>query len=481
MGDNKTLAAAFALSDKYTAAIRKIIQSQEDYEKKQKQIDKATETFEKRLSGLNSRADAATGGIGKLAAKITTLVSATYLAKKGLDAMFASINLSSMQKMQGTTFGALVHNQAAGSAVYKYVAAYARQSALGREDVAKGMTTFLTYSRDMNQLERMVKMTERLYAKDPTQGTEGAVFALKEVLSGDVMSMRSRFGISGFNAESIRKKMGSGDVAGALDEIDTVMNRFGATQAVVDANFKSMTVQANMFKTNLQSAFGEQTAPIMERFAEMWARINANFDAGKYQPFITILVNGFDRVGTLAIWAADNVNTLLPVIAGLTAAVLTYNGVQTVTNALLTYGAIASNAAVLPFLLITAAVAGLAVALGVANGGMDSLINKVGSMTSLSAAKQDAASKLDKLPVEISNTDPISVKGKVAIEDENLKYLIDFAGAKWLAQFSQTTVQAPVTMSNVNIAQTMDALNAGGLVAEGIINQLAVAPEGLPA
>ncbi len=473
---NGTLQAVFALQDNYTTAIRRILQSQEDYEQQQRRIDQATVVFQNRLDNMSGSADSASNGIGKLVGKLTALVSVTYLAKKGLDAMRASINTSAMQKMQETTFGALLNNPAAGSAVYKYVAAYAQQSMLGREDLAKGMTSFLTYSRDMSQLERMMKMSERLYAKDPTQG---AVFALKEILSGDTLSMRNRFNITGFNGESIRSKMNAGDVSGALDEIDAVMTKFGASQAVVDANFRGMTVQMDMFRTNLVSAFGEKATPVMERFGAMWANLNENFAAGKYEPFINMMVSGFNAVGSVLIWTAQNANILIPVISGVIGAMLTFNAVQAVTNMLLTYGAIATNAAVLPFLLLAAAIAGIAVALGVANGGMDGLISKVQNVASLDTLKNQAGLQLDKLPVEISNTAPISVKGSVAIEEENLKYLIDFAGTKWFAQFSQTTVQAPVTMSNVNIAQTMDALNAGGLVAEGIVNQLAVAPEGL--
>ncbi|MEA5134657.1 MAG: hypothetical protein VB035_00800 [Candidatus Fimivivens sp.] len=476
---NGTLQAVFALQDNYTTAIRKIMRSQENYEKKQQQIDKATEIFQNRLDNMSGKADSASGGIGRLVGRLTALVSATYLVKKGFDAMWGSINTSAMQRTQEITFGALLNNRAAGSAVYKYVSAYAQQSMLGREDLSKGMTTFLTYSRDMSQLERMMKMSERLYAKDPTQGAEGAVFALKEILSGDTLSMRNRFNITGFNGESIRNKMSAGDVSGALDEIDAVMTKFGASQAVVDANFRGMTVQMDMFRTNLVSAFGEKATPVMERFGAMWANLNENFAAGKYEPFINMMVSGFNAVGSVLIWTAENANILIPVISGVIGAMLTFNAVQAVTNMLLTYGAIATNAAVLPFLLLTAAIAGIAVALGVANGGMDGLISKVQNVASLDTLKNQAGLQLDKLPVEISNTAPISVKGSVAIEEENLKYLIDFAGTKWFAQFSQTTVQAPVTMSNVNIAQTMDALNAGGLVAEGIVNQLAVAPEGL--
>lgn len=476
---NGTLQAVFALQDNYTIAIRKILRSQEDYEKKQQQIDKATEVFQNRLENMSGKADNASGGIGRLVGKLTALVSVTYLAKKGLDAMIASLNTSAMQQMQENTFGALLNNQAAGSAVYAYISAYAKKSMLGREDIAKGMTTFLTYSRDMNQLERMVKMTERLYAKDPTQGTEGAVFALKEILSGDTLSMRNRFNITGFDGASIRAKMGAGDVAGALDEIDAVMTKYGASQAVVDANMRNMTVQANIFKTNLKSAFGEEVTPLMEQFGAMWARINENFEAGKYQPFIDTMVSGFRAVGTLAIWAADNINILIPVVGGLVTAIMIYNAAKTVATILEAASIPVTWAAIGPYVLLAAAILGVAAAFGIASGGMDKFTSKLGASLGVDEARSLAATHLDKLPVEISNTDPISVKGSVTIEEENIKALMDVAGMKFFAQYSNITPQ--LVVQNANFNNNTDMNDLMGVLGEFLESARAAQPEGLPA
>ncbi len=475
---NGTLQAVFALQDNYTTAIRKIMRSQDDYEKKQQQIDKATHIFQNRLDNMSGKADNASGGIGRLVGRLTALASATYLVKKGFDAMWGSVNTSAMQKMQGTTFGAMLNHQAAGSAVYKYVSAYARQSMLGREDLAKGMTSFLAYSRNINELERMVKMTERLYSKEPKQGADGAVFALKEILSGDTMSMRGRYNITGFDGASIRAKMAAGNTAEALDEIDAVLNKFGASQAVVDANFKNMTVQMDMFKTNVISAFGEKATPLMERFGATWASLNESFDSGKFEPFINMMVSGFNAVGSVLIWTAENANILIPVISGVIGAMLTFNAVQAVTNMLLTYGAIATNAALLPFLLLTAAIAGIAIALGVANGGMDGLISKVKNVASLDAIKNEAGSYLNKLPVEITNTSPISVKGSVEIKEENIKALMDVAGMKFYAQYSNITPQ--LVIKNANFNNNTDMNDLMGVLGEFLESARVAQPEGLP-
>ena len=84
-----------------------------------------------------------------------------------------AINLSAMQKVQETTFQALLNHKEAGSALYDYVSAYAKISALGREEIANAVTAYTAYTKNAEQLERLIKLTERLYAKDPSQGGRG--------------------------------------------------------------------------------------------------------------------------------------------------------------------------------------------------------------------------------------------------------------------------------------------------------------------
>ena len=142
----QTLQAVFALNDRYTAALTKILHSQDEFARKQELADKATEVFKKRLDGLRSSADNAGTGVSGLAAKIGGLVSVAYLGKKALEGMFAAVNLSALQKVQETTFQALTHSDRIGSQLYDYVSRYAEVSALGREDVAKGVTSCLLYT-----------------------------------------------------------------------------------------------------------------------------------------------------------------------------------------------------------------------------------------------------------------------------------------------------------------------------------------------
>ena len=255
-------------------------------------------------------------GVRSLLGDAASFVAVGIAARKAWKGTMDAINLSAMQKVQETTFQALLNSKAAGSALYDYVSAYAKVSALGREDLANAVTAYSSYTKNADQLERMIKLTECLYAKDPTQGAEGAVFAMRELLSGDTMSIKDRFNMSGFSGEMIRNFANTGDIEGMLDYVDQMFNRFGATQEVVDANFDNLTTQTNIFTSNLKTAIAESATPAMETLAGTMQRLNAEMDAGKYQPFIVLMANGMELIGSGIAWVAENLNWLAPAVLG---------------------------------------------------------------------------------------------------------------------------------------------------------------------
>ena len=239
----------------------------------------------------------------------------------------------------------------------------------------------------------------------------------------------------------------AGDVAGTLDEINAVLTRFGASQEVVDQNFGNMTVQAQMFATNLQSALGERAAPAMERMGALWMRLNENLDAGKYDAFISMMADGFELVGSAVAWAADNMNVLFPLAGSLLMGLAAYQLVMKTGAGIVTaYGVVmkayaaarvratvaeaASTpitwAAVGPYVALAAAVLAVGAALLWALGKSKDFYKEIGRLGAAAGLGKDAAyQKMETalkgtaVPAEIPNTDPISVQGTVAIERED--------------------------------------------------------------
>ncbi len=435
----------------------KIINSTDTAEKKVKDMEKVLGTYNKRLEQTKTSADIASGGIGGLATKIGGLVSAAYLGKKALEGMFAAVNLSAMQKVQETTFQALTHSEKIGSGLYDYVSRYAEVSALGREDVAQGVTAALTVTRDINQIEQFIRMIERLYAKDPSKGAQQAVFSLKELLAGDTVSARGVYGITGISGESIRSMMESGDTQGALDYISSIMDKFGATQEVVDKNFTGLITQTNIFTSNLKTAIGEAATPVMENLAGVMQRLNAEMQAGKYQPFINVMVNGMEMIGNGLAWVAQNADWLVPAIAGVMTALIIYNGVMKIVKATTELLAISTGILTGRWISAAAALAAFAgSAYVVSELTKDIDMETKQSLADIKSGLSSGLAGTADIDAHITNSDPIKVTGEVEIEQESLKYMMDFAGARFLAMYSTSMIQPQMIVENQTINQNAD-------------------------
>lgn len=474
----QTMTAYFNIGGNFTSATTAISKSFDTVSTQIAKADKNVKNFNTTTATTKKSVNNTTSSVDSLIGKFTALVSTAYLAKKALDLTFSGINTAAVQKVQETTFQALLNSKEAGSNLYKYVGAYAKISALGREDIAKGVTSFLTVTRDMNQVEQLIKMTERLYAKDPTQGAEGAVFALKEALSGDVISLRNRFGITGLSGESLR----NGDTTSKIEQIDQALNAFGATQEVVSANYNGLLAQTNIFTSNLKTAIGEGATPVMSSLAQVMVRLNENMEAGKYQPFINLMVNGMSAIGNTLAFVADNANWLIPVIGGVTTSILVCNAAMSIANTVVAIMGITLSTATGNWIRLGAVIAGVAATTALAasamkNNSVEALEKSVGIDDIKNTAGKTLAGT--KLPVEITNSDPVKVTGNVEIEKENLKYWLDMAGKKFFAEFNANTVAPQVNFNNTQITEKVDINEVCNRVGNVIYESSQIQPQGV--
>lgn len=466
------LSATFILDDKYSKALMEIV-------KNTQRADQATEQMKDAIKGVGDNAQQmeprVINPLDKISKKLLGFVSIGYAVKKAFDLMWSGIQGAATQQAQSNTIQALVGNDQLGAGIYQYIGDYAKSSALGRTDLAKGFTAFNTVSRDLDDMTRLFKMTERLYAKDPTQGSEGAVFALKEALEGDTMSMRNRFGIR-LSGETLRDYFDTGDISGGLDYIDQQMAKFGATQSVVDKNTGNLMVQLNMFSSNLKDAFGENMTTSMQPVLNIIGRLQEMLDAGKFQPFFDLFSTGATLIGNAMVFVVDNAEVLVPVLWTLTAGYTALKIMSLLASAGVTiFGTAAGkatptilglNAALLanPLVWIIAALVAGGAALAYFTSKANAAKSALAEDLNYDQLNKDfAASKA--LDVNVANDEPISVSGDVQIEEDNLKYLMDLANRDYVAKFSTATLapQMQVTIGQVN--QTADI--------NGITDQLA--------
>ncbi|WP_052335582.1 hypothetical protein [Faecalispora jeddahensis] len=463
-----TLSVIFRLNDNFSSPMKSIITATAQAEKQQTQLNKALKNMHGTMgdaSGTRVMSD----GINSITRRITGLVSAAYLGKKALDVMFAAVKTGAEKQVQLNTFQSLLNSDEAGQALYNYTNLYGKQkSVLGSMGIANATKSFLPFTQDINQMTKLYQLTERLYARDPTQGSEGAVFAMKELISGDVMSARERFNISGISGAKIRDLVNAGDMNGTLNYLDAVFNKFGVTQGIVDKNFTSLQTQATKFGDNVRSALGDESSPIVQNLSTMFQQLNADMDAGKFAPFFNLVGNGMYFLGSGLSWLAQNLSTIVPVVGGLSMALLAYKTVTVIATTATSAMHIVLASTTGNWIALSAAIAGAATAYGIYKN-MDSIAGSAGSGAAKSVedaqkAAEQAIAKAQKLGgsgavnAEITNTAPIPVKGEVEIEKESLRYQFDLAAQKAMAMFNlqQITPQVSVHVERVEKIADME-------------------------
>lgn len=206
-----------------------------------KELDKAGRAGGKAGSGLGSLgklAGGAIGGIGRLVSALNPLnagflgiasaAGAAYGAVKIFNSTVGeAMKMQQSQVMITSMFGDPKEAQ-------KYMDMLDRMSIkspiFDSQQMYGNSKSFVAISKDTDQLEKMWSLAERLTASDPAQGLEGAVFALRELFSGDDISLRRRFEMDGNVLDEIKRL----PLDQQLAKMDEYMNKMGLTTKLIN-------------------------------------------------------------------------------------------------------------------------------------------------------------------------------------------------------------------------------------------------------
>ncbi|MFD5851124.1 hypothetical protein ACFWGC_13115 [Cytobacillus pseudoceanisediminis] len=159
------------------------------------------------------------------------LVSAYAAVTAGQKAFNTTIGEAAKYEQSSIMISAMLNDKKLGQDYMKLVDRFSVDSPiLDSQGMLANSKSFLTASKDMKQLEKMWSLAERMAAIDPYQGLEGSVFALRELFSGDAISMVRRFEMP----RKIMNEIKNMDLEGQLSALDKYFNSIGMTQKLID-------------------------------------------------------------------------------------------------------------------------------------------------------------------------------------------------------------------------------------------------------
>ncbi|RXM79250.1 hypothetical protein DP144_00095 [Clostridium tetani] len=275
-----------------------------------------------------------------LTSKIKGLVGA-YLGfqtvKKGLD---ATIGGAANLERQLITISGMLGNKNIGRAFFDKINDYALISQYGLKNFAAISRQFIQFTKNTDKLMDLNKLSERLAFLDPTQGLEGAGFALKEILGGDGMSLKGRFGFSSSEIKTLKEASGMDDF---MKKFDEMLNKKGGTKlAVEEAAGAAISLWDNLI-ANVQTSFSKAGNNALETLKPLLKALNEGFKAGKFQSFFDGLANGlvtvvnagvrlFNMIQSIGSSIQNNWGIVGPILAGAIGAIVTLKGTMIAYN-----------------------------------------------------------------------------------------------------------------------------------------------------
>ncbi len=160
---------------------------------------------------------------------------------------------------------------------------YANESVYGLKEFNTITRSFIQFTKNTDKLMDLNKTAEKLAFLDPTQGLEGAGFALKEALGGDFMSLKSRFGFGKADAEILKASKSMDEFISKFDEL---LAKKGASDKALEEFNQSAIAQLNNLKSNIETAFAQASETALEVLKPLLSRINEGFKNGSFEGFL---------------------------------------------------------------------------------------------------------------------------------------------------------------------------------------------------
>ena len=262
------LVAKLRLDDKFSNPLSKAMLKMDSASKATGKLEKSTSKTTQALGKFSTGTTSVTTGLVKMASKfnpVTTGLSAIAAAAVGaysaVKIFNATVGEAMKMEQSQVVIGAMFNDKDLSNQYMKMLDKVAIKSpVLDSQQMYSNSKSFITASKDLKQLEKMWNLAERMAALDPAQGVEGAVFALRELFSGDAVSMVERFEMSRDVMNDIKKL----DLDDQLSALDKYFNKIGITYDVVEAMGNTALGKWTQVKERFQIIMRDMGEPALE-------------------------------------------------------------------------------------------------------------------------------------------------------------------------------------------------------------------------
>lgn len=303
------LKAVFRIQDRGSSQIRSITQGLSQLGRMGTTVTNnmnSTNAAVRRFSDTSVRTSHNVGtlksSMSSMAATVGGVATAYLSARGAVSAFNATVGRAMALEASTVTIEALFNDKSASSSYMDMVKKMSIDSpVLNQTEMLSSSKGLIAMTKNVDELGKAWSIVEKLQVLDPTQGTDGAAFALKEMWQGDNQSMTERFGLSKKDLNRIKKL----DVASQITEITKLLDGMGVTDEAIEK--MAQTSQASLngvqerFEAFLQVVGGDGNTTM----GKFYRRLSGMFDSDNATKFANKLGDGLNTILTKAISIGD--------------------------------------------------------------------------------------------------------------------------------------------------------------------------------
>ncbi|WP_070000048.1 hypothetical protein [Cellulosilyticum sp. I15G10I2] len=309
---------AILLAEQYNTSIKNVINVSKLFEKNINNINNTTNHFNIQLVNASNITNNFNNALSKTASKVSIfdkmkdklkeLISVQTIVKKGFELMGKGLNTATELQKSEQLIGAVLGDTKVGSRLFNHISKQAKGSSLSIDEMAANTQKFLGVTRSVEDIDQLNSMSEKLAKLNISgQDAKGAGDALKKAMQGDYSDLTKSFNIDAgaIKGSGLENAVSMGNMAEAVDILDDLISKSGYSQEALDNMVGNLSIQWGMFTKKISEDFGGAMRIVADTLAPIVTKFNELLKSGAFQPFIDILVGGFNLIAIGLSWLVN--------------------------------------------------------------------------------------------------------------------------------------------------------------------------------
>ncbi|QHZ52414.1 hypothetical protein [Paenibacillus larvae] len=255
-------------------------------------------------------------------------IAAAYVGLEAAKKVWnATIGGAMEQQKMEDMFKARTGDAEVGKAMFEKFKGNAIKAGVDVKEALTGALSFFSTTKNSNQIQELNMIAKQLNAFDTAgNGLAGAVFSVKEALSGDIVSLSERFNIGKAKIRStgLVEKAKKGDIDGFIQSFQKLLELESMGKDAFNRMLDGPAYKWKMLLNNLKNMFADAGRWAVQAFVPLINLFNQIIQSQGIQTFFVILGSLLYGIAVAIGWIGNNVIWLFDVIAPYAPAILAF-------------------------------------------------------------------------------------------------------------------------------------------------------------